>query len=140
MKTLSGVIADIILGSDRAKGTSTLVITFDKQLINGERKQILALEIFGEEASTLYPINIPSQTFEIELMEVINNSNDRKALVQGIYAVLALNLKDVLEPTASNQTPTEQPINDVNSNVSIFHYSNVFLVSIKFFNINKIDP
>ena len=121
MKTLSGVIADIVLASDRSKGTSTLVITLDKMLIDDVRKQILVLEIYGEEASTVYPINIPSQTLQIELLEVIEKSRDRNALVQGIYAVLTLNLKDLLEPTEP-EAQTDNTSDDSNNNVRIVQY------------------
>ena len=117
LKTLSGVIADMVLGSDKVKGTSTLTITFNKQPINGETKQVLTLKIYGEEASTVYPLDITSQTFQIELIDVIESSKDRDSLVQGIYSILAKNLNDLLEP--SEKTSTAEPQHDINKNVRI---------------------
>ena len=119
LKTLSGVIADTVLGSDKVKGTSTLTITFNKQPINGETKQVLTLKIYGEEASTVYPLDITSQTFQIELIDVIESSKGRDSLVQGIYSILAENLNDLLEPSENNRTSTAEPQHDINKNVRI---------------------
>ena len=123
LKTLSGVIADMVLGSDKVKGTSTLTITFNKQPINGETKQILTLKIYGEEASTVYPLDISSQTLQIELIDVIENSNDRDSLVLGIYSILSENLNDLLEPTENNHTSTVVPQHDVDKNVRNHDYT-----------------
>ena len=109
----------MILGSDKVKGTSTLEITFDKQRVNGEGKQILTLHIYGEEASTVYPLDIPSQILQIELIDVIENSRDRDGLVEGIFSILGENLNDLLKPKESNRHQAEEAQNDVNKNVRI---------------------
>ena len=117
---MSGVIADIIISSDRSKGTSTLVLSFDKQPINGEEIQILTIEIYGEEASTIYPIAIPPQIFQFELIGVIRNADNRDNLVQGIYTILLQNLENVLDPTVIYSTNFEGSGGDMDKNVS--HY------------------
>ena len=120
LQTLSGVIADIILGSDRNKGTSNLVLSFEKEQINGEEKQILTIEIFGEKASTVYPLPIPPQVFQYELIGAIQSAENRDNLVENIYTILFENLGNVLDPTGLNAPKHEGPIGNTKTNVRIF--------------------
>ena len=122
LQTLSGVIADIILSSDRSKGTSTLVLSFDKQPINGEEIQVLSIEIYGEEASTIYPIAIPPQVFQFELIGVIRNADNRDSLVQGIYTILLQNFENVLDPTVIYSPEFEGSGGDMKKNVRHFDF------------------
>lgn len=119
METLSGVIADIIISSERNKGTSTLTLSLAKKLVSGDMKQILTIEIYGEEASTVYPINLTTKQFQFELIDVIQNANDRASLVQGIYTILLQNLKDVLDPTELQSNRVEGSGSGLDTNVSI---------------------
>ena len=99
LRTLSEVISDIILDSEKSTGSSTLNIQFDKQVIEDDLKQILKMDIFGEEATTVYQIHVPSQEFKFELLgEIQNADGDRKSLSEGIYNILMRNLKSILDP------------------------------------------
>merc|ERR1712212_961759 len=62
-------------------------------------------------------MDISSQTLQIELIDVIENSEDRDSLVLGINSILADNLNDLLEPTANNRTSTAVLQHDINKNV-----------------------
>ena len=101
------MIADIIINSEKNKGTSTLKLSFDKKLVSDDIKQVLTLQIYGEEASTLYPINVPTNVFEFELADIIQSYSDREGLSQGIYTRLIQNLKAILDPTSLEATRFE---------------------------------
>ena len=118
LETLSGVIADIIISSDGSKGTSTLTLSLDKQLVSGNTEQILTIEIYGEQASTVYPIHLTTKVFQFELSDVIRNVNDRASLVEGIYTILLENLQDVLDPTALESNRFEGSDSGLDENVS----------------------
>ena len=122
LQTLSGVIADIILGSDTSKGVSTLTLSLEKKPINRDDKQILTVGIYGEKASTVYPIDVKSQVLQIELIDVIRNTDDRETLVQGIYTILLSNLENVLDPSVLDSSPVEGSGDAINKNVSDSFY------------------
>ena len=121
LQTLSEVISDIILDSDKNTGSSTLNLQFKKQVIEGDLKQILKMDILGEEATTVYPIDVQSQEFKFELLvEIQNADGDRKSLSEGIYNILKRNLKDTLDPNAVKPITTNGSETETNENVSSF--------------------
>ena len=121
LQTLSEVISDIILDSDKNTGSSTLNLQFKKQVIEGDLKQILKMDIFGEEATTVYPTDVQSQEFKFELLgEIQNADGDRKSLSEGIYNILKRNLKGTLDPNAVKPITTNGSETETNENVSSF--------------------
>ena len=118
LQTLAGVIADIIVNSDKSEGTSTLNLSFVKKAVNGETNQILTIQIYGEEASTIYPIDVTSQEFQIELLDLIQSNDNRESLVRDIYTILLQRLNQTLEPSILDSSHTEVFGNDPNRNVS----------------------
>ena len=121
LQTLSEVISDIILDSDKNTGSSTLNLQFKKQAIEGDLKQILKIDIFGEEATTVYPIDVQSQEFKFELLgEIQNADGDRKSLSEGIYNILKRNLKTTLDPNAGKPITINSSEIETNENVSSF--------------------
>ena len=132
LQTLSEVISDIILDSDKNTGSSTLNLQFKKQVIEGDLKQILTMGIFGEEATTVYPIDVPSQEFKFELLgEIQNADGDRKSLSEGIYNILMRSLKSILDPN------TVKPISifgtEVETNQNVSSFTANWLINVTFF-------
>ena len=79
------------------------------------------MDIFGEEATTVYPIDVPSQEFKFELLgEIQNADGDRKSLSDGIYNILKRNLKSTLDPNAVKPITINGSEIETNGNVSSF--------------------
>ena len=132
LQTLSEVISDIILDSDKNTGSSTLNLQFKKQVVEGDLKQILKMDIFGEEATTVYPIDVQSQEFKFELLgEIQNADGDRKSLSEGIYNILMRNLKSILDPNAVKPISIIGTEVETNQNVSSFTAN--WLINVTFF-------
>ena len=83
---------------------------------------MLSIEIYGEEASTIYPIAIPPQVFQFELIGVIRNADNRDSLVQGIYTILLQNFENVLDPTVIYSPEFEGSVGDMKKNVRHFYF------------------